>query len=197
MPALPGKAPHAAAVQAGRMPALPGKAPHAAAVQAGKMPALPGKAPHASSSMLGPVHGASACMNRALGRFPPSPVRGTLLRRLTCTGGAHGPEPNHASQCSVPGAVICNTKSVRSLHLHAAWPVFRGAFEACPSRLSREPNSSLSGSVRVVPAKRYLAPRRPEIDLRSHRAAVTHQEQEPWRDLRRATRKTRKSRSCP
>ena len=53
--------------------------------------------------MLGPVHGASAYMNRALGRFLPSPVRGTLLRRLTCTGGAHGPEPNHASQCSVPG----------------------------------------------------------------------------------------------
>ena len=55
--------------------------------------------------MIDPVHGAAAYMNRALCRFLPSLVRGTLLRRLTCTGGAHGPEPSHASQCSVPDGV--------------------------------------------------------------------------------------------
>ena len=52
--------------------------------------------------------------------------------------------------------VICDAKRVRSPHLHAAWPILRGVFEARPSRLSREPNSSLCGSVRVIPAERHL-----------------------------------------
>ena len=34
--------------------------------------------------------------------------------------------------------------------------IYRGVFEARPSRLSREPNSSLCGSVREIPAERHL-----------------------------------------